>query len=218
MREQIGEPESRQAVRSLRSSVFFPVPVTSIHCLPDTMTRIFRLVGCMLAHCSNPECSLQFAADMATCPCCGHVRGDSVVHSAIEIEPSSDNSANSLANTSLPIAWHCPNCGDSGSFATSTGARFTVRRPRQCFSCGTVYFRPTSRPVSVLLIVIGLLLTFGAIFASVDLARQGNFVATITNSPIIPVGIVTTYFGFRFLFAGREAAPTATRMDDIYID
>jgi hypothetical protein len=80
----------------------------------------------MLAHCSNPECSLQFAADMATCPCCGH--------------------------------------------------------------------------------------------ASVDLARQGNLVATITNSPIISVGIVTTYFGFRFLFAGREAAPTATRMDDIYID
>ena len=48
MREQIGEPESGQAVRSLRSSVFFPVPVTSIHCLPDTMTRIFRLVACLL--------------------------------------------------------------------------------------------------------------------------------------------------------------------------
>ncbi len=164
----------------------------------------------MLTHCSNPDCSLQFADDMLTCPSCGHDRGDSVELPPVQIDPSTGDSSqsalNALANTSLPVSWQCPRCGDPQSFATSTGAKFTVRHPRQCFSCGTVYFRPTSRKVSVLLIAVGLLLTFGAIYACIDLARAGNFKATLTNSPIILIGIVTTYFGTRFLLAGRNTS------------
>ena len=172
----------------------------------------------MLTHCSNPDCSLQFADDMVTCPSCGHDRGDSVVLSPVHIEPSTENALNSLANTSLPVCWQCPQCGDPQSFATSTGAKFTVRHPRQCFSCGTVYFRPTSRKVSALLIIIGLLLTVGAIYACVDLARAGNLAATLTNSPIILVGIVTTYFGFRFLLAGPDSSTAMSKQDEVYID
>lgn len=158
----------------------------------------------MLTHCSNPDCSLQFADDMTSCPSCGHPCGGAVVHSPVQFECSTETTADSFANTSLPISWQCPKCGGSESFATSTNAKFTVRYPRQCFSCGTIYFRPTGRILSLLLIAIGLLLTFGTIYACVDLARGGNLAATLTNLPIIFVGIVTTYFGFRFLLAGPE--------------
>ena len=127
----------------------------------------------MLNHCSNPDCSVQFAAAMTECPACGHVAGDQVTHRPVEIEAPNESPLDSLdaiGNTSLPVSHYCPKCGDSESFATSTGATFTVRHSRQCFACGTIYFQPTGRVVSVLLIGVGLLLTVGGAYACVDLA------------------------------------------------
>lgn len=166
----------------------------------------------MLVECSSPECSLQFPDDIATCPVCGQPAGNQVASSPVTIEEDdgpviyTTGPLDSITAASLPIARSCPQCGSTQSFESETTALFTVRRPRRCQSCNTVYYYPVSRTLAAALMVIGALLSVGTSIACIDLARSNNLAAVVTNAPIIAVGFVTISMGIRYWRNGLTAS------------
>ena len=109
----------------------------------------------------------------------------------------------------LRISRNCPGCGSQRSLVAETQAIFTVRKPRRCMECKSVYLPANSRLMAGAILVISTGMIAGGLYSSHLLNQQLHIVAAMINLVVVILGCITAFYGLRFLLY-RDTNPESS--------
>jgi hypothetical protein len=158
-----------------------------------------------------PKCREEVDAGFEVCWQCGTTPGgmenpDFVreVDAALDATPARPRP---LITSPNPVCRVCPQCGRDEYRRVKADTRIAFTDDRICRACGCRYTPPTPVWASLVLLILGMVLSLGSLASFLILGLRGEVPGVIGNGLGLAVGLLCVAYGWRSLWHAKNAGP-----------